>query len=157
MSRWTNLKSANLAALFSLTHYRGKVLSRAVDKAYGKKGWAFQKVIVTAFDAQRYCEERQLRVPPLLLELIADEREYPQWLYDLTAEWRVARVGMNARAKARQAAVPKNLSKDEWLARAEQRPELERRGYLDDGLPEEAYIPDKWMIAGEDDGKDAKR
>ena len=151
MSRWTNLKSANLAALFSLTHYRGKMLSRAVDKAYGKKGWAFQKVVVTAHDAQRYCEERKLRVPPLLLELVADEREYPQWLYDLTAEWRVARVGITKRTLARQAAVPTDLTMDEWTARAERLPELERRGYLDDGLPEEAYIPDKWMLAGGDD------
>jgi len=149
------LRRAHVGALFSLPKHAAAKLSKAIDKKYAQKAWAWQQVQVSAHDCERYCKEEGIAVPPLLRQLIVDEREFPRWLYELALEWRDVQGRMvSPRATpANETRVETVKSHDDWKRRAQELPDIEARGYLDEGLPPEQYINDKWRLAGDDDGE----
>jgi hypothetical protein len=94
-------------------------------------------------------------LPPLVLALLNDEREYPLWLVELSKEYRAARKqGKEPRAakKTPRVSVAKDASEARELLDA--MPDIEARGYLDDGLPPEYRMTDRLGLARDYDGDD---
>lgn len=123
-------------ALFVMTHFQPPHLYRHVR--------------CTATELSEYCTKTIGKVPPLVIALVADEREYPRWLVDLTDEWRVASVRLAKTRRRSAALMAKAETWEEARAIAESMPDLEARGYLDDELPPETRMADHWHIGGDD-------
>jgi hypothetical protein len=97
------------------------------------------------------------RVPPLVVALLADEREWPRWLADLEREWAThsKRLAHTRKRGVSRLAVAQTW--DEAIAIAETLPDLDARGRLEDegDLPPETDMRDHWGLAGkvwDDDG-----
>lgn len=148
------LRRAHVGALFSLPRHAAAKLAKRIDQKYAKKSWAWQHVQVSAHDCERYCKEEGITVPPLLRQLLLDEREFPRWLYELATEWRDVQGRMvSPRAtEANKERVETVTTTDDWKRHATELPDIEARGYLDEGLPPEQRMTDKWNLAGDDDG-----
>lgn len=143
------LTSSHVAALLGLSRQEVRlVMTHFAPKHY------YRKIRCTAAELSDYCTKTVGKVPPLVIALVADEREYPRWLVDLADEWRVASVRLAKTRKRSAALMAKAETWDEARAIAESMPDLEARGYLDDELPPETRMADHWHIGG-DDGKGA--
>ena len=138
------LSTSHVAALLGLSRQEARVVMTAFqpEKFY-------RKVRCSAWELSDYCTATQGKLPPLLIALIADEREYPRWLVDLAEEWKVASVRLSKTRRRTAAIMAKAETWDEAVAIAESLPDLEARGYLDDELPPETRMKDHWFIGGE--------
>lgn len=139
------LTSSHVAALLGLSRQEVRlVMTYFAPKHY------YRKIRCTAAELSDYCTQTIGKVPPLVIALVADEREYPRWLVDLADEWRVASVRLAKTRKHSAALMAKAETWDEARAIAEAMPDLEARGYLDDELPPETRMADHWHIGGDD-------
>jgi len=152
MSRFTVLEKRQVCALFSLCGNAGAALVRDMAHESGGQAWAYRRVAVTVGEAIRYCEVKRIRVPPLLHELMNDDREYPAWLHDLVSEWRLVRRYMTgAKRPALEARTAHIKTAKAWEAHSELLPALERRGHLDGDLPPETIMEDRWQLMHEEE------
>ena len=152
MSRYTYMTTSDLAAIAGLrsSEARRFIIELTGTDHYGRT----QRV--TAGQVEDYLRDRDEEVPPLLLALCADQREYPRWLVDLSHEWRLAckrLKGERKRPTLRRPMMADAQTLDEAYEIAQVFPELELRGQLDAGeLPPEYKMKDHWYL-GEGDGE----
>jgi hypothetical protein len=148
LSRYTWVTARQGAALLGVS------LSEARVIWCGWQGRAYERPRCTAQELEAYCRDRYGRVPPLVVALVADERDWPGWLADLEHEWAIHSKRL---AYTRKVGAPKLASAQTWdeaVKLAEAIPDLEARGRLDDHeLPPETNMRDHWALAGSyDDG-----
>lgn len=153
MSRWTWLKATDVAAVTGMDHRVARKLTAKLDK----HSWSYQHVRVQTSALVAHFEQIGVPLPPLLLALMADEREYPLWLAELSKEYRAARKQKKVpRKDAKPARVSVARDEEEVREVLEALPDIEARGYLDDGLPPEYRMEDRLGLAraydGDDDG-----
>lgn len=157
MSRWTSLFGNDVAAVCGMA--RGSALR--IVKRLDKSHWRFNQgygrgAHVTAGQLAAYYEEQKAPLPPLLIALINDEREYPAWLVELRNEFSAARKlkKLNFRKK-KQARVTVARTHEEVVAVMTSLPDIEARGYIEDeGLPPEYYMDDRLGLARADEDDD---
>lgn len=110
-----------------------------------------------AADVMEYYRREGRDCPPLLIALIADEREYPAWLKPLVVEHKEAMK----KPVERKPRVSVAKTREQARTIIEALPEIEARGYLDeDGLPPEMMMEERfsWMTEGDDDdGESSER
>lgn len=142
------LTSTHVAALLGLSRHEAQlVMTNFAPLHY------YRKIRCSASELSEYCNHTHGKVPPLVIALMADEREYPRWLVDLADEWRVASVRLAKTRRRSSLLMAKAETWDEARDIAESMPDLEARGYLDDELPPETRMRDHWFVGGEEDGQ----
>lgn len=152
MSRFTWLKATDVAAICGMSPAVARRFTASLDKTH----WSFQHAQVQAGKLVERYEQEGKPLPPLLLALMADEREYPAWLVELRHEYRRARElqKLNFRNKKR-ARVEMARTHEEALRVFEAIPDIEARGYLEDeGLPPEYRMDDRLGLARGDEDDD---
>ena len=152
MSRFTWLKAVDVAAVCGMSPAAARRLTASLDKTH----WSFQHARVQASKLAEKYERDSQPLPPLLLALMTDEREYPTWLAELRHEYRRARElqKLNFRKKKR-ARVEMAQTHEEALRVLESLPDIEARGYLEDeGLPPEYRMDDRLGLARGDEDDD---
>ena len=150
MSRHTWINSRQGAALLGISTNEARALwLRWQARAY-------ERPRCTAAELETWCRKHMERVPPLVVALLADEREWPRWLADLEREWAIhsKRLAHTRKRGVSRLAVAQTW--DEAIAIAETLPDLDARGRLEDegDLPPETDMRDHWGLAGKawDDG-----
>lgn len=146
MSRYTWLKTGDVAAIAGCNRYHARLMLMKLDAVV----WRSQQARCTAGQLLDYLKRMRQPTPPLLVALVADEREYPAWLTDLRREWSASARRFRA-LKKKPARTERAETSEQFVQIVESLPELEARGYLDDGLPPEWRMEDKWKLAGGDD------
>lgn len=152
MSRFTWLKATDVAAVCGMSPAAARRFTASLDKTH----WSFQHAKVQASKLAEKYERDSQPLPPLLLALMTDEREYPTWLAELRHEYRRARElqKLNFRKKKR-ARVEMAQTHEEALRVLESLPDIEARGYLEDeGLPPEYRMDDRLGLARGDEDDD---
>lgn len=147
MSRYTWLKPMHVQALMGVCY---SAATRLMKKCWGQVN-SCEYMRVTCGELCDYIESVGDRIPPLLVALAADEREYPLWLEALVIEQReCAKFGAKYQPKARVARTYKEAREI-----MDAMPELEARGYLEEeGLPPEMMMQDRfeWFDREDQDG-----
>lgn len=138
------LSASHVAALLGLSRQEARVVMTAFQPEA-----CHRKVRCAAWELSDYCSAVNGKVPPLVIALMADEREYPLWMVDLAEEWKAASVRLSKTRRRTAALMAKAETWDEAVAIAESLPDLEARGYLDNELPPETRMKDHWFIGGE--------
>lgn len=151
MSRFSWLKTTDAAAICGFSSAQARRVVSSLDPHH----WSHRHAQVQASKLAAWFEEKGRPLPPLLLALLNDEREYPTWLGELRREYIYARrAGLIPKDIGRAPRVAAARTHEEARAIFEALPEIEARGYLDDGLPPEYRMDDKLGLArgDEDDG-----
>lgn len=149
MSRFTWLGTTDAAAICGWSPNTARRVMSALDNEH----WWHQRARVQACQLAAWFEQQGTKMPPLLLALVNDEREYPAWMSELRREFLYARKAGLANVDMRKPRVAAATTPEEARAILDSLPDIEARGYLDEGLPPEYEMADRLKLAwGDEDG-----